>query len=249
MFASYGKPDVKFSKTQTSLMSTLIMAVSICLVSPTIIAVTNKTRVPQQNDGRRDTHVLSHGTAIVLVLLFVSYIRFRFKSHTQIFRRDSPAVATPPTTSCTTEEQLRPDASPLALSIALLCATACAIICANYLFRNVQATIRKLNVSKPFVGLVVLPLTGNMAKSAVIISASRSRMLDLAIRAIMTSVLDTLLFIMPILVLLGWTINKPVELEFGIFEAIVFLLAMIIMVYIVQHGKATYFEGFMLIGT
>lgn len=249
LYASYGKPDIKFNKVETSIMSTLVMAASICLVSPTMIHFASRGRVSQDSEGRRDIYVLSHGAAIVLLLVFASYIMFRFKSHRQIFSRRSSPLATPTTTIPTTEEQLGPNARALALSTILLGGIVCTVVCANYLFCNVRATIQRLDLPKPFVGLVILPLTGNMAKSAVIINTSRTRILDLAMRTIMTSVLDNLLFVMPTLVLLGWTINKPVELEFGILEAVVFLLAMIIMACIVQNGKATYFEGFMLIGT
>jgi Ca2+:H+ antiporter len=65
----------------------------------------------------------------------------------------------------------------------------------------------------------------------------------------MSNVLDVLLFIMPLLVLLGWAIDIPVKLDFGLFETVVFFLAMTVMTYLLQQGKTSYFEGFMLMGT
>jgi len=218
------------------------MVVSISLAIPTVISMTGEQDDHHQHGTNNEVQALSHSTAIVIFVLFISYLAFRFKSHPNLFPR---AVLS----SSTMEFQLGFIPRTGSLSIVLLGTAICAITSANYLIRSVDDTIKKLGVTKSFIGVVFLPFVGNIAKSVVIVATSRTRRLDFAIRTILTNILDTLLFITPFVVLLGWVINQPMELDFGFFESIVFLLAMIVMTYLLQHGKSTYFEGFMLIGT
>ncbi|OBT53557.1 hypothetical protein VE04_06747 [Pseudogymnoascus sp. 24MN13] len=252
--ASYGKDHQMFSKTRTGAMSALVMVVSICLTIPTIMSISNKESVPQEG-RQRNMLILSHGTSVVLFFLSISYLAFRFQTHHELFNRDHG-----PTRSLTVL-LMQPEhvtTSPLILASGFLSAVVCAGICTNYVIRNIDLTVKMLHITKSFAGLVLLPLAGNLAKSFNIIRNARqegnispkmANKLDCAIRLIMTNILDTLLFIMPLLVLLGWIIDKPMTMQFGLFETVVFLQSIVIMTYLVQHGKTTYFEGFMLIGT
>ncbi len=268
LYASYGKPEEQFSKTRTGVLSALVMAVSVCLTIPTIVSIADRDNDPRrenikQDDGQATNLFLSHGTSVVLFFLFVSYLIFRFRTHGRLFRREviSMAALTAKGERDAAESEYSEDeehTTPrFVLALTFAGAIACAVVCADYTVRYMDAATEALHVTRSFIGLLLLPLAGNLAKSFQIISHSREERkgpqrinrLDLAIRSIMTNVLDTLLFITPSLVLLGWAIGRPVTLEFGIFEAVVFLLAIVVMTYLVQHGKTTYFGGFMLMGT
>ena len=87
----------------------------------------------------------------------------------------------------------------------------------------IDATTKTSHITKSFIGLMILPLTGSFTKSFIIIWNARSegeakpgqiRRLDFTVRSVMTNVLDTLLCIMPLLVLV---IGQPMILEFGRF--------------------------------
>lgn len=262
--ASFGKRDAAFSKSRTSLMSSLIMVTTFCLSIPTAMSRSGKGGAPIPIVGatgkNEETLILSHLTAVVLFFLFLAYIAFRFLTHDQFFPRNPNAMqfnvsgrSSPSTVSRSHE------ASVLTLMTVLLASISCTGICANLAVTSIKPTVDTLHITQSFIGLVVLPLTASFAKSVTIIRHARSdddtviteRMskLDFAIRSVMTNVLDTLLFIMPSLVLIGWISNKPMVLLFELFEVVVFVLAIIIMSYLVQHGKTTYFEGCMLMGS
>lgn len=237
-------------------MSALVMIVSICLTIPTIMSMANKESAPQE--GReRNMLVLSRGTSVLLFFLLLSYLIFRFQTHHELFNRDHGPTHS--LTMLTMQSEFNEvTTSPLIMASGLVGAMVCASICSNYVIRNIDLTVKILQITKSFAGIVLLPLAGNLAKSSNIIKNSRQEghisptrvnRLDSAIRLIMTNILDTLLFIMPLLVVLGWITNKPMTMNFGLFETVVFLQSIVIMTYLVQHGKTTYFEGFMLIGT
>lgn len=247
MVASYDKNAVTFSKTQTSVFTSLVLVVSISVIMPTVMAFDIVTDVPQEE--LYHALILSRGTAIVLFALFTAFMLFRFKTHEKIFSLGAHSAATRKPTELRLGAQLSISSASGLVPLLYLCVTAAMVICANYMISTIDETVNAMGVTKSLMGLIILPLVGHASKSSVIVITSRKRRLDSAIRAIMINVLDTLLFVAPGLVLLGWSIGMPMMLQFDFFEATLLLLAMIVLTNLLQHGKTTYFEGIMLIGT
>jgi Ca2+:H+ antiporter len=236
---------------QTNVLSTLVMLVSFVLVVPTTILLSHASEHPDDPDMETTMLLISHGTAIILLLLFIAYVVFRFRMHSNVFKRGDKAAHRGFTMSSTLSSwaaQSSFEPGPVSLAAFFVAAGACAVINARYLILSVSGLGPSLHLTKSFTGVILLPMVGNLGKSFMIVNRARKKA-DLTIRIIMSNILDTLLFITPLLVLLGWAMGKPVGLDFGLFETIVFLLAMIISTYLLEHGKTTYFEGFMLVGT
>ncbi|PHH86510.1 hypothetical protein CDD83_10118 [Cordyceps sp. RAO-2017] len=198
---------------------------------------------------------LSCTTAFALLALFLFYLSFRFLTHGQLFLRNPSTTRHSPGSPA----DGMPEAAtlePLALGLGFAGSIACTAASAHFLLGSLKGSVGPLHATNSFIGLVVLPLAAGLAKSVAIVRHARSPAnpgagsgLDFAIRSVMTNVLDTVLFIMPLLVLLGWAVGRPMLLDFGLFEMTVLLLAIMIMTSLVQHGKTTYFEGFMLMVT
>ncbi|KID74424.1 Vacuolar calcium ion transporter [Metarhizium brunneum] len=260
LVASYGKKKEPFSRTRTSIMSSLVMSGSICLAIPTVIAmaVEEKHHADKVN---RDPLFLSRATSLVQMFLFLAYLVFRFRTHNRIFPRNpnAPRLSRTSTGVSSVSGSSRGSGpSHVNMTLVGLGALALTALCSYYLVRSLAGATKALGVSESFVALVVVPQAGSLMKAVTIIRHTRSSpdalpsgmgRLDFAIRSIMTNVFDTELFILPMLVLLGWAVGEPMKLSFGLFEAVIFLMAILTMTYLVQHGKTTYFEGIMLMGT
>lgn len=249
-------------------MSSLVLSGSICLAIPTVISLAVEERRPRHGSHRdkgdevnNDTLFLSRATSIIQMILFLAYLTFRFHTHHNIFPQNPNAPHLRHADSNSSRGSwvsLRTGANSLQLAILTVLAVCCSAGCANYLIGSLAGAAKNLGISESFAALVVLPQAGSLLKAVTIIRHTRSdasalpdRMsrLDFAIRSIMTNVFDTELFILPMLVMLGWATGVPMKLSFGLFEAVVFLMAIMTMTYLVQHGKTTYFEGIMLMGT
>ncbi|KFG83035.1 vacuolar calcium ion transporter /H(+) exchanger [Metarhizium anisopliae] len=260
LVASYGKKKEPFSRTRTSIMSSLVMSGSICLAIPTVIAmaVEEKHHADKVN---RDPLFLSRATSLVQMFLFLAYLVFRFRTHNRIFPRNpnAPRLSRTSTGVSSSSGSSRGSGpSHVNMTLVGLGALVLTALCSYYLVRSLAGATKALGVSESFVALVVVPQAGSLMKAVTIIRHTRSSAdalpsgmgrLDFAIRSIMTNVFDTELFILPMLVLLGWAVGEPMKLSFGLFEAVIFLMAILTMTYLVQHGKTTYFEGIMLMGT
>lgn len=246
-------------------MSSLVMSGSICLAIPTVIAMAAEGKNDQKTGDddivNNDPLFLSRATAIVQILLFIAYLVFRFRTHNRIFPQNPNAPRLSQTSSgLSIVSRFGRSDRPMHFEVALasLGALACTTVCANYLVGSLIGAAKTLGVSESFAALVVVPQAGSLMKAITIIRHTRSTSsplpsgmsrLDFAIRSIMTNVFDTELFILPTLVLLGWAVGEPMKLSFGLFESVIFLMAILTMTYLVQHGKTTYFEGIMLMGT
>jgi Ca2+:H+ antiporter len=209
-------------------------------------------RVTDSDPGtisQEDMITLSHGIAVVLFLLFLVYLYFRLETHKDLFRyvQSDQQLRRHSVDSRDQEDPDRRLSTWAVVSILITC-TAPACVCVQYLIDSVDGMAKATNMSRAFIGLVLIPAVGNAAKCIAIVTASRRRAIDLAIRTIMSSVLNSLMFMFPFLVLLGWITGLPIYLDLDVFEATVFFLAIIVMTCLIQYGRTNYFEGAMLIG-
>jgi len=239
-------------------MSSLMMVASVCLIVPTTMSSTWDSPDASTDD---DILILSHGTAIILFILFVVYLYFQHKTHVSLFldapndgsvtneERDNHNVAEERDNPNVVEEEPRPTLGPWAAGCVLIITTLCVIKCASYLVDSVDGLAKAMDVGKTFVGLVLIPTACNAAKCVNAIATSRRIRMDLAIRGIVGSVLQITLFATPFLVLLGWIIEQPMTFNFDVFEGAVLFLAVIVVSCLIQDGRTNYFEGAMMVGT
>jgi Ca2+:H+ antiporter len=209
--------------------------------------------------------ILSRGTAIILLILYVFYLYFQLKSHSQLFE-ESDGCGTPKNSESPNngdvsksnekvketpglEELAARILSPLEALVTLFAITMTIALCAEYLVGTIDDVGEILNINRTFIGLVVLPVVGNAAEHISAIIAASKNKLDLAIGVALGSSLQIALFVTPTLVLLGWGIQQPMSMSFDPFGAIVFFLSVIVVTGLIQDGESNYLEGAMLVGT
>ena len=139
--------------------------------------------------------------------------------------------------------------SPPEALVTLFVLTMTIALCAEYLVGTIDEVGHILNINRTFIGLVVLPVVGNVAEHISAIIAASKNKLDLAIGVALGSSLQIALFVTPTLVLVGWGIQQPMSLSFDPFGAIVFFLSVIVVTGLIQDGESNYLEGAMLVGT
>jgi Ca2+:H+ antiporter len=131
----------------------------------------------------------------------------------------------------------------------LITTTLCVIICAFHLVSSVDGLANALDISKIFISLVLIPPSGYAAKCVTIIVMAKRCQMNFVIKSIIGNILQITLLIIPLLVLLGWLLRQPFMLDFNVFVATTFFLALIVMTCTIQDGMVNYFDGIMLIGT
>ncbi|CAG8487113.1 17421_t:CDS:2 [Dentiscutata heterogama] len=105
---------------------------------------------------------------------------------------------------------------------------------ADFLIKSIEGIVESHEISRTFIGLILLPMVGHGAKFVASLKTARENKMNAAIIISVGSSTQTALFITPLLVILGWIINQPMSLAFLPFETICLFIAVILKNYLVQ---------------
>lgn len=232
-------PEQSFNSTVASTMSSLMAVASASLIIPATLYA-QLTNSDEKSEDK--VLVLSHGTSIILLVLYVLYLFFQLKSHSTLFDSESQAADED-------EDHEEHLLGPIAATVALFVITVCVAACAEYLVDSIDSIVETTGISKTFIGLILLPIVGNAAEHATACVVAYKNKMDLAINVAIGSSLQIALFVTPFLVILGWIVDRDMTLHFETFETVVFFVSVLVVNYLIQDGKSNYLEGAMCLGT
>lgn len=227
-----------FNETVASTMSSLMAVAATCLIIPaTMYAALTKSSA----DSVDNILVLSRGTSIIMLLLYILYLVFQLKTHASLFDAEAQEGGD--------GEENEPEVlGPVAAGIALVLVTLLVAVCAEYLVGSIDSIVASSGISKTFIGLILLPIVGNAAEHVTAVVVAYKDKMDLAIGVAIGSSMQIALFVTPFLVILGWIMGQEMTLHFEGFETVVFFLSVLVVNYLIQDGKSNYLEGCMCIG-
>lgn len=243
----------EFNSTVASTMSSLMAVSSASLIIPaTLYAAMEGTRgnktgplddseIPSRQT-KDNISVLSHGTAIILLVLYVLYLIFQLKTHSYLFderpstRPDDEEEHSSPQGGGEEPEQHEEEVTlnPWAAGTALVVITVIVAICAEFLVGSINTIVETAHISKTFIGLILLPIVGNAAEHVTAVVVAYKNKMDLAIGVAIGSSMQIALLVTPFLVILGWIIGEDMTLHFKTFETVVFFLSMLITNYLIS---------------
>jgi Ca2+:H+ antiporter len=152
------------------------------------------------------------------------------------------AAATAPT-----HQEPEPEMSRTAAVVLLLCSTALVAVCAEFLVDAIPDMIENSSVSEAFIGLIILPIVGNAAEHVTAVSVATKNKMDLAIGVSVGSSIQIAIFVTPLVVILGWCMDKDMSLYFTLFETISLFVTAFVVNFLVLDGRSNYLEGALLI--
>lgn len=229
--------EQSFNSTVASTMSSLMTVATASLIIPaTLYAVMSNKDSGTQEDN---IMVLSRGTSIILLFIYVSYLFFQLKTHADLFD-DAEAQDG--------EEEGATLLGPWSAGAVLVVITILVALCAEYLVGSIDAIVEQAHISKTFIGLILIPIVGNAAEHVTAVIVAYKNKMDLAIGVAIGSSLQIAIFVTPFLVILGWAIDRPMTLHFETFETVSFFLASLVVVLLIQDGKSNWLEGLLCLG-
>jgi Ca2+:H+ antiporter len=175
---------------------------------------------------------LTIGVAIVLLLTYAAQIWFFLRS---------PQVQTAPGTA---EE--RP-AWSWRFSLAVLIGSAAAITAVSeVLVTTLEPAVAALGVSEFFIGIILIPLIGNLAEHVVGITLAYKNKMDFSLLTSLGSATQIALFAAPLLVFFGLVVGHPVTLVFSPLEVVAVGVGVLLAAYIALDGRSNWVEGLQL---
>lgn len=130
--------------------------------------------------------------------------------------------------------------------ILLLITTGLVAACAEFLVDSIKEVIETTSVKEMFIGLIILPIVGNAAEHVTAVTVAMKNKMDLAIGVAVGSSIQIALFVTPLIVILGWIMDKDMSLYFTLFETVCLFVSAFIVNFLVLDGRSNYLEGALL---
>ncbi len=129
----------------------------------------------------------------------------------------------------------------------LAAATVAIAVMSEFLTGAVEPVTATLGFSEFFVGLILIPIIGNVAEHLVAVQVAIKNQMDLSLSIALGSSLQIALFVAPVLVFLSLLMGHPLTLEFNGFELIGLTAAAVIAAFVSLDGESNWLEGAMLL--
>jgi Ca2+:H+ antiporter len=226
--------EQSFNSTVASTMSSLMAVSTASMIIPATLYATLKKG--SEEDTMANILILSHGTAIILLFIYVMYLVFQLKTHAHLFEEENADE--------NAEAELL---TPWTAGFVLVIVTLAVAVCAEYLVDGIDSVVETAHISKTFIGLILIPIVGNAAEHVTAVVVAYKNKMDLAIGVAIGSSLQIALFVTPFLVVLGWIMDRNMTLHFETFETVAFFLAALVVTLLIQDGKSNYLEGVLCI--
>ncbi len=151
------------------------------------------------------------------------------KPHTVPYVR--PVTAMHPTLDAKDSHEAKKHLSRTSAIVLLVVSTGLVALCADFVVESINYIVDNTSVSEAFIGLIILPIIGNAAEHVTAVAVAGKNKMDLAIGVAVGSSIQIALFVTPVIVLLGWALQKDMSLYFSLFETV----SLFVSAFIVSH--------------
>lgn len=211
-----------------------------------VIAILLPTAIKFSAEGI-ESHILQNlsiAVAIVLIGVYGLTLLFSMKTHTYLFDVGVAGLESEP------EEVPEAGAGSLRLWVGvLLAATLAVAVESEFLVGSLEAATEQIGLTPLFTGVILLPIIGNAAEHATAVTVAMKDKMDLSVSVAVGSSMQIALFVAPALVLAGWVIGQPMDLDFNPFELVAVAVSVLIANSISSDGQSNWLEGTLLLAT
>ncbi|OCT48286.1 Vacuolar cation/proton exchanger 5 [Cladophialophora carrionii] len=201
----------------------------------------NFTRQKLQDDVLQ----MSRATSVILMVAFAIYIFFNARSQHGIFdeileadeRQDADHAHD------LAKEKLTFTECVVAIAASLTLVTLLAV----FLVERIEVIVRTGGVPDQFLGLILLPLVEKAAEHLTAVDEAWDGQMNFALYHCLGPSIQTALFNGPLVVVVGWILDKPMDLNFEIFMVALLVLAILVVGNFLRDKESNYLEGALLV--
>ncbi|CRK42630.1 hypothetical protein BN1708_008817 [Verticillium longisporum] len=135
--------------------------------------------------------------------------------------------------------QHRPTGSRFMSIVVLVVTSALMSMCAEFLVSTIDAVTHQGHLSEPVIGLIILPIVGNIAEYITVVTVAAKDKLDLAVAVAVGSSIQIALCVTPLTIIAGWILNRQLALTFNIFEMATLLGSVLIVNMLILNDGGT----------
>jgi len=212
-----------FSAEIAGINASMLAIVAAALSLPTIFAATSPSPSPT---------TLSIEVAVVMFVLYILYLIYYLRS---------------PEGGVATGEGHAPFSRTVSFAL-LLVSTAAVAFVSEAFVGAIEPLTEEFGVSELFVGVILVPIVGNIAEHIVGVQIAYKNNMDFSMAISLGSSIQVALLVTPILVFLGPLLGHPLRLVFTPLELGALAAAVVVTGFVALDGKSNWLEGAMLTG-
>jgi Ca2+:H+ antiporter len=181
---------------------------------------------------------MSLGVAVVMILLYGLGLFYAFRGP-----KDGTALAH--------AGGAESEAPPWSLRTAVLVltgATLATVLISETLVHEVEVVVEQFGLSEFFLGIILIPLIGNVAEHLVAVQVALKNQMDLSLEIALGSSLQIALFVAPVLVFVALLFGQQLTLVFNQFELVALVAAVLITSMVASDGETNWLEGAQMVG-
>jgi Ca2+:H+ antiporter len=215
--------------------ASLILATIGLIVPATFAALSNAgAETGETSSVFFDIEFLSVGVAAVLLLTYAAQTWF--------------FLTTPAATGPGERAADEPAHWSVRRSLSVLVAAAAVLtLDSEILVESLNPMVDAIGINKFFVGIILIPLIGNLAEHVVGITLAYKNKMDFSLVTSLGSATQIALFAAPVLVLFGLLVGNELTLVFQPLEVVAVGVGTLIAAYIAVDGRSNWIEGLQLI--
>jgi Ca2+:H+ antiporter len=220
----------KFDSRTAGMNATLVILAVIALAIPSLFDVAIHNLSASELG-------LSEGVAVVMIVLYALSILYTFTA-----KNPSQGAEHNPAEVHRAKWSIRTSV------IILIVATVGIAILSEMLVGSVEPVTHELGLTEFFIGIIIIPLVGNIAEHIVAVQVALKNKMELSLAVSLGSSLQVALFVAPVLVFISLLMGgQSLLLVFSGFELIALVAASVVAAFVALDGESNWLEGAMLL--
>ena len=198
---------------------------------------------------------VSRQLAVVMCFAYACYLYFQLVTHKHLFdgkpgAADAAVVKPELGASDEEEEEDEEEVPQFTFTVGLVGLGVVSILISmlsDILVDTLSEAAEAWNLPQQFIGIILVPIVGNAAEHASAIFMAARNKLDISVGVALGSSIQIAMFVMPVLVVCGWIMGVPLNMDFHPFLTVTTAISVLVVENITSDGKTNWLEGVMLI--
>lgn len=218
-----------FDRRTTGNHATLLIIAVLALVIPTFFS----RSIGPENGA--SVEALSLGVAGVMIILYAAGIIYTF--------RDGRRQEESPWGYGVSEDEPEKNWPLKKAFLVLALSTVGVVILSEVLVGAVEGVVKSMGLSEFFLGIILIPIVGNVAEHLVAVQVALRNQMDLSVGIAISSSLQIALFVAPLLVFISLAMGHPLTLIFNPFELAALGAGVLVSAMVSMDGESNWLEG------
>jgi Ca2+:H+ antiporter len=228
----------KFDRRNASMNATMLIFAFLALAIPSAF----DEALLAGTGGLSRELFFSEGIALVLIALYGASVFYALRSP------KAPLMEMEKNFEEAAEEAHHAGAMSTRTALGLLAfATIGIVFMSESLVGTVEAVGKNLGLSELFIGIIIVPLIGNVAEHLVAVQVALKNRMDLSVNISLGSSLQIALFVAPVLVFVSLLFEKKLPLVFTSYEIVALAAASVVAALVSLDGESNWIEGLQLL--